>query len=99
MSKPARAAAVTALPDAGARRVVIENITPQVDGGRFAVKRILGDRVAVEVDVFTDGHDCVACDLLHRAQGAAHWHRAPMTPLGNDRWRACFDADQLGCHR
>ncbi len=99
MSKPARAAAVTALVDAGARRVVIENITPQVDGGRFAVKRILGDRVAVEADVFTDGHDCVACDLLHRAEGAAHWQRSPMSLLGNDRWRACFDADRLGSHR
>ncbi|HTU58405.1 MAG TPA: maltotransferase domain-containing protein, partial [Polyangiales bacterium] len=99
MSKPARAPAVTPLPDAGARRIVIENLTPQVDGGRFAVKRTLGDRVVVEADVFTDGHDCVACDLLHRAEGAAQWQRAPMSALGNDRWRASFDVDKLGRHR
>ena len=47
-------------------RVVIENITPQVDCGRFPAKRAIGESVAVEADVFTDGHDAVAATLLDR---------------------------------
>ena len=47
----------------GRIRVVIENITPCLDGGRFPVKRIVGDKVVVEADCFADGHDLVACDL------------------------------------
>jgi starch synthase (maltosyl-transferring) len=68
-------------------RVVIENITPQVDGGRFAAKGLQGDPVTVEADVFTDGHDEVRCLLLHRFEREKDWHEVPMTPLGNDRWR------------
>ena len=48
----------------GRKRIVIESITPQVDGGRFPAKRTVGDQVAVEADVFADGHDAVAASLL-----------------------------------
>ena len=51
--------ALPGLPADGARRVVIESITPCVDGGRFAAKRIVGERLVVEADVFADGHDAV----------------------------------------
>ena len=68
-------------------RAVIENITPQVDGGRFAVKREQGDVVVVEADVFADGHDLVACELLQRRGAEGPWHSVLMVPVGNDRWR------------
>ncbi len=45
----------------GRARVVIEDVAPAVDGGRFAVKRVVGDEVVVEADCFADGHDVVAC--------------------------------------
>jgi starch synthase (maltosyl-transferring) len=77
-------------------RVVIEDVQPAVDGGRFPIKRVVGDRVVVEADVFADGHDVLACRLLWRADSAAEWVEAPMTPLGNDRWRAAFPVDSLG---
>src|SRR5438094_5129129 len=48
------------------RRVAIEDIVPQVDAGRFAVKRIEGDPLVVEAAVFADGHDSVACALRLR---------------------------------
>jgi starch synthase (maltosyl-transferring) len=70
--------------------VVIENITPRVDGGRFAVKRVSGEDIAVEADVFTDGHDLVACALLFRKANASSWQRVDMRPLGNDRFGAAF---------
>ncbi len=84
------------LPEHGARRVVIERITPTVDAGRFAVKRTLGEQLSVEADVFADGHDAVGCRLLYRPDGVTNWQYTPMTPLGNDRWRGCFKAQQPG---
>jgi starch synthase (maltosyl-transferring) len=80
----------------GRVRVVIESITPSLDGGRFPVKRIVGDTVTVEADCFADGHDVVACELRWRRAGAASWASRPMKALGNDRWRAEFTVDALG---
>jgi starch synthase (maltosyl-transferring) len=77
-------------------RVVIESLTPQVDCGRFPARRVQGDSVAVEADVFTDGHDAVAAWLLYRHQSDERWERTPMTPLGNDRWRGHFRLETLG---
>src|SRR5688572_32135324 len=82
----------SALPDEGRARAVIENISPSVDEGRFAAKRVVGDRVEVEADCFTDGHDVVACLVRYRHDSEPDWREAPMTPLGNDRWRGAFDA-------
>jgi starch synthase (maltosyl-transferring) len=77
-------------------RVVIENITPRVDCGRYPAKRVLGDAVAVEADVFTDGHDAVAASLLYRHESTSEWHSLPMHLIGNDRWRGHFTAQTLG---
>jgi starch synthase (maltosyl-transferring) len=54
-------------------RVMIENLSPQVDGGRFAAKRIIGEPVTVEADGFTDGHDMVVAALRFRKAGDAVW--------------------------
>ena len=80
----------------GRSRAVIENIQPAVDGGRFAVKRVVGDEVVIEADCFADGHDVVACRLQWRRAGEAAWRSAAMQPLVNDRWRASFVVDALG---
>jgi starch synthase (maltosyl-transferring) len=77
-------------------RVVIESLTPQVDCGRFPARRVLGDSVAVEADIFTDGHDAVAASLLYRHESDARWQRAPMAPVGNDRWQGHFTVETLG---
>jgi starch synthase (maltosyl-transferring) len=80
----------------GRRRVVIEGITPEVDGGRFPAKRTVGDQVRVEADVFTDGHDAIAASLLARREGSDKWTEIPMQPLVNDRWFAAFRVGELG---
>ncbi len=77
-------------------RVVIEGVNPQVDCGRFPIKRIVGDEVMVEADVFADGHEELNCQLEHRHESEATWHRTPMQPLGNDRWRAVFRTESVG---
>jgi starch synthase (maltosyl-transferring) len=79
-------------------RVVIENITPQVDCGKFPAKRVVGESVIVEADVFTDGHDVVSCALLYRAESATSWEEIPMSPLHNDRWIARFTPRVMGRH-
>jgi starch synthase (maltosyl-transferring) len=80
----------------GRKRVVIEGITPQVDGGRFPAKRTVGDQVRVEADIFTDGHDAIAASLLARREGSSAWTEIPMQPLVNDRWFATFRVGELG---
>jgi starch synthase (maltosyl-transferring) len=79
-------------------RVVIENVTPRIDCGRFAIKRTTDETVVVEADVFTDGHDQVTAMLLYRHDGSTEWHQLPMKPLGNDRFRAEFTVQQLGTY-
>jgi starch synthase (maltosyl-transferring) len=83
-------------PADGRKRVVIESVDPEIDAGRFAIKRIIGDPVEVEADVFADGHDHVAARLLFRYCEVASWTMVPMLPLGNDRWRARFSVERVG---
>ena len=84
-----------AVPD-GRVRIIIESVTPSVDGGRFPAKRIIGDAVRVEADCFADGHDVVAAQLLWRQASDPGWTTTPMSALGNDRWRASFTVDAIG---
>ena len=63
------------------RRVVVEGVHPEVDGGRFPVKRVVGEEVVVSADVHADGHDVLAAVLLYRKAGAAAWEEARMTPV------------------
>ncbi len=80
-------------------RVVVENVRPQVDGGRFPVKREVGDVVEVEADIFADGHDELACDLRWRPEVGATWSQLPMVPMGNDLWRGVFELPSPGAYR
>ena len=82
----------------GRRRVVIERVTPEVDGGRYPIKRTIGEDVVVEADVFADGHDCLGVALLSRRDGDLEWRETPMTCLTNDRWQASFQAAELGSY-
>ena len=66
---------------------VIENLQPLVDGGRYPIKRVVGEDLIVEADVFKDGHDVVAAILKWRIIGETRWHETGMTLAGNDRWR------------
>ncbi len=80
------------------RRVVIEGVEPEIDGGRFPIKRVIGDKVAVKADVFADGHEEITAFLLHRFEQNENWSRVPMEPLGNDRWGAAFEVHRFGFH-
>ncbi len=81
-------------PEEGRRRVLITNVTPELDGGRYPIKRTPGEAVRVEADVLLDGRDVPACLLLHRVAGRKAWREVPMIPLVNDRWFAQFLTDE-----
>ncbi|MEW6141644.1 MAG: alpha-1,4-glucan--maltose-1-phosphate maltosyltransferase [Chloroflexota bacterium] len=83
----------------GRIRVVIESVSPEIDFGRFPAKRIIGDTMSVEADIFTDGHDAISASLLYKTEGEDAWREMPMTPLVNDRWQASFPLEQLGRYR
>jgi len=95
-TKPARARPIAS---DGRARAVIESITPRVDEGRFATKRVIGDVVDVEADCFTDGHDVVACVVAYRRDEDKNWSEVPMRAIGNDRWRGSFVAQSIGSYR
>ena len=67
--------------------VVIENLQPLIDGGRYPIKRIVGEDLVVEADIFRDGHDVVAAILKWRVLGKRAWRETPMNFVDNDRWR------------
>ena len=66
---------------------VIENVRPLLDGGRYPIKRIVGEDLVVEADIFKDGHDVVAAVLKWRVLGKPAWRETPMIFVDNDRWR------------
>jgi starch synthase (maltosyl-transferring) len=77
---------------------VIENLQPLVDGGRYPVKRVVGEDLVVEADVFKDGHDVVAAVLRWRPVGETRWHETPMSFVDNDRWRGFCTLYEVGTY-
>jgi starch synthase (maltosyl-transferring) len=80
----------------GRHRVIIEGVQPEVECGLFPAKRVVGDRVIVEADIFADGHDLISAAALYRHASEKEMREVRMTPLVNDRWRGEFDVDRLG---
>jgi len=83
----------------GRWRTVIEGVKPEIDGGRFAIKRTVSEEVVVEADIFTDGHDALSAVLLYRRESQPQWTKVPMEFLVNDRWRGSFRVTELGRYR
>ncbi|HLH11699.1 MAG TPA: alpha-1,4-glucan--maltose-1-phosphate maltosyltransferase [Methylovirgula sp.] len=79
-----------------APRIVIEKLAPAVDGGAFPTKRLSGEPVVAEADIFADGHSVIDADLLWKAGDEPEWQRVPMRLRENDRWRAAFTPGRIG---
>ena len=82
----------------GRQRVVIENVSPELNGGMYAAKAVEGERVFVEADIFVDGADTICAELCCRPSGRAEWLRSPMVQLGNDRWKGSFTVGVPGVY-
>jgi starch synthase (maltosyl-transferring) len=83
----------------GRLRVVIEGVKPEIDGGQFPIKRVVGEDVVVEADMFVDGHDLLSAALLYRHEADSQWSETPLEPLVNDRWRGVFTVTRQGGYR
>jgi starch synthase (maltosyl-transferring) len=81
--------------DAPRRTVVIENIAPAVDGGRYAIKREVGADLEVSADIFKEGHDVLVAYLKYR-RGNEPWREVPMRHVDNDRWSGTFRLGATG---
>ena len=88
-------------------RVVIEHLSPEIDAGRFPIKRTRGEQVEVSADVFADGHDVLTVLLRDRhladdgeTAERVEWRETPMTMTtpGTDRWIGWFAVEELGWH-
>jgi len=80
----------------GQQRVVIEHVAPEIDAGRFYIKKIIGDTVNVEADIFADGHDVLRGRVLYRHENETDWQFAEMHLLNNDRWASAFKVPKTG---
>ena len=79
-----------------AETVIIQNIAPQLDHGRYAVKRAAGEDLVVEADIFKEGHAVVLALLKYRPVGATRWNETPLRPLINDHWRGVLPVSGEG---
>ena len=70
--------------------LIIEHVEPELDGGRYPVKRIVGDTLEVTADIFKEGHDTIAGILRCKVHGEKHWQEVPMHHVDNDRWTGSF---------
>ncbi|HVH43695.1 MAG TPA: alpha-1,4-glucan--maltose-1-phosphate maltosyltransferase [Labilithrix sp.] len=80
----------------GRRRVLIESGSPEVDGGRYPAKRVVGEPILASCDLVSDGHDAVGGALLYKGPGDAAFSRVPLVAKGNDRWAASFIPASVG---
>lgn len=79
-------------------RVVITHVDPEIEGGRFPIKRVAGDIVKVTADIFTDGHDLISAVLQSRRRGETRWTESLMQQLVNDAWTGSFTVQEMGVY-
>ncbi|GGA72157.1 alpha-1,4-glucan:maltose-1-phosphate maltosyltransferase [Nitratireductor aestuarii] len=91
-------AADAALRELAQTRVVIENVSHEIDGGRFPAKAVVGEDCVIEADIFSDGHDVINAAIEWRCRGDEMWHTAPMRFVDNDRWAGTVRFERLGSH-
>jgi starch synthase (maltosyl-transferring) len=82
----------------GRKRVVIEHVQPEIDGGRFPIKRVVGEKVVVQAAIFADGHDSISAMLLYKGHNDGEWKEAHMRFIENDTWRGEFIVEELGIY-
>lgn len=86
------------LPAYGRNRAVVEKVFPQIDDGVFPIKRVAGEKVIVRAHIFSDGHDYLRAELLHKRLGSKQWEIVEMEPLVNDEWQGEFAVDTIGSY-
>ena len=81
------------------QRVVIDRVSPQINGGAFSIKRVVGQLVHVTADVLADGHDVIAASIQFKHQSERKWQEVRMTPGHNDDWFGSFRVEKQGNYK
>jgi starch synthase (maltosyl-transferring) len=89
----------SALSALAANRIVFEEVSTEIDSGRFAAKCVAGEPVTISVEIFEDGHDCIDACILYRAAGDENWSEQPMTAIGRDRWETTLTFEENGLYQ
>jgi starch synthase (maltosyl-transferring) len=84
------------IPKTAPPRIQIQDVKPQIDCGRYALKRTVGDSVEVTARIFRDGHETLGAAIRHRGPGSTRWSESPLEPLGNDAWAGAFEVNRVG---
>lgn len=79
-------------------RIIIENVSPQLDSGAYPIKRIVGQKVIVTADIFSDGHDVLQSCVKFKHENDKKWQEVRMVPTENDEWIAEFKVDKQGLY-
>lgn len=79
-------------------RIVIENLSPQIDCGAYFIKRIVGQTITVTADVFSDGHDIIECCVKFKHEADENWQEVRMVPRENEQWTATFKVEKQGLY-
>jgi len=94
LPKHSRAAEAASHP----QRVTITNVSPELNGGRYPIKRVVGDEIKVSADIFPDGHEVLSALVLYRTDKQTLWNEVPMEFVENDRWNGSFRVSSVGEH-
>ena len=86
----------TQLPAKRQNRVQISRVVPEIEGGRYPVKRVVDDVVEVSADIVVDGHNALAAVLRFKEENASQWSEIPMEHTINDSWEAQFKVSRVG---
>lgn len=78
------------------QRVIIENVKPQINGGRYTVKRIVGEAIHLTADIFADGHDAIRAAVLYKKQNAKAWTEILLDELPNNSFETHFKLQEQG---
>jgi starch synthase (maltosyl-transferring) len=83
----------------GTKRVVITNVAPQIECGKYISKATLQDEFLISADIFTDGHDEVAASVLLKHKKDRQWKELPMQFISNDHWELRIYPEKLGIYQ
>jgi len=94
--KPRTASPVSELPVKRRNRVQISRVRPELEGGRYPIKRVVDDIIEVTADIVVDGHNALTAMLLYKEETQSKWSEVPMEHHLNDRWQAQFKVSRIG---
>lgn len=78
--------------------VIIDRVLPDIDHGKFAVKRYLDEEIEIIAHLLVHGHELPKGRLLVRHESEEEFQSFHLWPKGNDEWAATFMPEKLGTY-